>query len=312
LITQCYIHDLFLGRNTQGGNDDCGARGIDLSSASDIEISYNRLLNCLGPSYDYGQDGGAVEIWRAATRIKIHHNNMASCGGVMEVGGQGESVSDVSLYYNVIFYCGLPGNNWFGIQQGAGNDYAIVPSNFTVNNNTIVFSGGVWGMGTWVTMKNNIFYSSSGGGTQSNNFTGNPQFVNISTRDYHLQAGSPCIDAGANLGYTLDYDGMAVPQGGAPDIGAFEYVPVSTPVVAMPEISPNRMDAVGRLHAPNPVTGLEFKAWMAAASQRGVQLHLYDNTGRKLALPATMNSGMYIYRVVLCGKEYNGQTVIIR
>jgi hypothetical protein len=41
--------------------------------------------------------------------------------------------------------------------------------------------------------------------------------------DYHLQAGSPAINAGLNLGYPLDFDGKAVPQGTAPDIGAYEY-----------------------------------------------------------------------------------------
>jgi hypothetical protein len=51
----------------------------------------------------------------------------------------------------------------------------------------------------------------------------NPDFVNLTTRDFHLQAGSPCIGAGdTSLGITTDYDGVA--RGVAVDAGAFEYV----------------------------------------------------------------------------------------
>ena len=42
--------------------------------------------------------------------------------------------------------------------------------------------------------------------------------------DYHLQAGSPCIDAGtATNAPNTDYEGTTRPQGAAYDIGAYEY-----------------------------------------------------------------------------------------
>ncbi len=44
-----------------------------------------------------------------------------------------------------------------------------------------------------------------------------PLFVDSDNGDFSLQAGSPAIDAGTDLGYPF--------QGIAPDIGAFEYVP---------------------------------------------------------------------------------------
>jgi hypothetical protein len=43
--------------------------------------------------------------------------------------------------------------------------------------------------------------------------------------DYGLLPGSPAIDKGTLLGYTADYSGTAVPNGAAPDIGAYEYNP---------------------------------------------------------------------------------------
>jgi len=42
--------------------------------------------------------------------------------------------------------------------------------------------------------------------------------------DYRLKAGSPAIDAGVDVGQKKDIVGTAVPQGKAPDIGAYEYV----------------------------------------------------------------------------------------
>jgi hypothetical protein len=47
--------------------------------------------------------------------------------------------------------------------------------------------------------------------------------VNVGAEDFHLQAGSPAIDAGLFLGYTKDFEDKTVPIGAAPDMGASEY-----------------------------------------------------------------------------------------
>ncbi|MCX7015471.1 MAG: right-handed parallel beta-helix repeat-containing protein [Candidatus Sumerlaeota bacterium] len=50
-----------------------------------------------------------------------------------------------------------------------------------------------------------------------------PLFLDDSAGDLHLQAGSPCIDAGSPVdSVPTDYDKNARPAGAAPDIGAFE------------------------------------------------------------------------------------------
>lgn len=53
--------------------------------------------------------------------------------------------------------------------------------------------------------------------------TADPLFVGPTTGDFHLQAGSPAIDQGNNLGLTPDFYGVAVAN--PPDVGAAEYVP---------------------------------------------------------------------------------------
>ena len=53
----------------------------------------------------------------------------------------------------------------------------------------------------------------------------NPQFVNPSSGDYHLQSTSPAIDAGYNLGSVVqnDFDGVSRPQAAGYDIGPYEF-----------------------------------------------------------------------------------------
>jgi hypothetical protein len=46
-------------------------------------------------------------------------------------------------------------------------------------------------------------------------------WVQTDAPDYHLTSGSAAINAGANLGYTVDYEGNSIV--GAPDIGPYEY-----------------------------------------------------------------------------------------
>jgi hypothetical protein len=55
------------------------------------------------------------------------------------------------------------------------------------------------------------------GAFQTGNISVDPQFVDAAAPDVHLQPGSPCIDAGIDVG--LPYLGLA------PDMGAFEFSP---------------------------------------------------------------------------------------
>jgi len=55
------------------------------------------------------------------------------------------------------------------------------------------------------------------GAFQTGNISVDPQFVDLTVPDVHLRPGSPCIDAGVDVG--LPY------LGSAPDMGAFEFEP---------------------------------------------------------------------------------------
>lgn len=97
----------------------------------------------------------------------------------------------------------------------------------TIKNN--IFQGLAVGItaivGSTQTVDYNCFYDVttklSGTITSTNEVTTDPLFV--STSDFRLRAGSPCIDAGTDVGLTSDYAGVAIPLGMAPDIGAHEW-----------------------------------------------------------------------------------------
>jgi parallel beta-helix repeat protein len=61
----------------------------------------------------------------------------------------------------------------------------------------------------------------------------NPLWVDVAAHDFHLQAASPCIDAGLDVGLTRDHDGTLTPQQAGVDVGAFE-LPLTSITVGMP------------------------------------------------------------------------------
>jgi len=64
----------------------------------------------------------------------------------------------------------------------------------------------------------------------SSNISADPLFVDPTGGDYHLQSGSPCVDAGIDPVpdwglVNFDFDGDARPYGAGWDIGADEWMP---------------------------------------------------------------------------------------
>lgn len=250
LVTGNYAHDLVMVVNNEGGDNDYGAVGIWLYSSNN-EVSYNRMLNCKAPSLDYGFDGGVVEFYGDVDSCYIHHNLGENCVGSFEVGGQGVTLSHNLVSYNI--YINNGGSGGFHV----GGKFGVRFEDMRIENN--VFSDtlkGDYSIGFWngipetgaFLYQNNIFYipnyqrvSNSPGFTHKNNLyylggkteigfepgpgdkIGDPLFQAVNKKDFHLKAGSPAIDSGINLGYTIDFEGHQVPVGTAPDIGAYEF-----------------------------------------------------------------------------------------
>jgi hypothetical protein len=143
--------------------------------------------------------------------------------------------------------------------------YILQIPNVTVVNNTflenILYRGVYVEDSQYVTIMNNIFYGaythyevdegSLQGFTADYNlkypassqtwsephglWDVDPRFVDLASRDVHLQATSPAIDAGVALQeVSQDLDGVSRPQGLQYDIGAYEYVAAGTTFVDVP------------------------------------------------------------------------------
>lgn len=328
LITHNYAHDLVMVVNDPGGDNDFGAVGIWLY-ASNNEVSYNKMLNCIAPSYDYVTDGGMVEYYGDVDSSYVHHNWGEHCNGAFEVGGNGQTLTDNIVAYNVSI------NNIVSGGFHNGGAFSVFFKNFRVENNVFVdtsaqaYTIGFWGgtpKATEFVYRNNIFYvpkcqavSNAAGFTHQNNLyylggktnvgltpgtgdkIGDPLFVNLINKNYHLQPGSPAIDAGANLNYSIDYDGNPVPVGPAPDMGAFEYSMTT---------AQNEMANTGNncIIYPNPFSTTFILKFSDAINIKNDFLKIYDVCGREVKAVSInsnetvidnneLQSGIYFYSI---------------
>lgn len=133
-----------------------------------------------------------------------------------------DDVSDVKIHNNTIYDINTDGIDWNGAEgiyvgNGVGKVTKVdIRNNVIVLNhqgNHIVVEGA-----SNVMVDHNLYWPSPlrlKKISDANPRVTNPVFVNEQANDFRLQASSPAIDAGVDVG--LPFDGTA------PDLGAFEY-----------------------------------------------------------------------------------------
>ena len=170
-----------------------------------------------------------------------------------EVGGL---LENIKVYNNVAY-----NNGWCGLQVTSCCVATHPMSNIQIVNNTFYNNGVQWGGGLYienpsaqgVVIRNNLcsqnltfqiavnqdvpvahysadhnlidgFRDDSAEIRGTDYVEGDPQFVNASEADFHLQESSPAIDKGSPLDAPVnDYEGNIRPQGAGYDIGAYEH-----------------------------------------------------------------------------------------
>jgi PKD repeat protein len=204
----------------------------------------------------YGNGGMGIQIYRGGgvngvhasyntvRNSKLHDNGIAG----LEIGVGDGNVAYSNLIWNnpsaIFVEYGASNTKLYNntiYNSTDTNDYAIRIGYSGGASNTIVKNNVVWqtagsesiaNYGTGTVYSNNLGDKAmrnegAGSGTFSNNLVGggyNPLFVNAAAADFHVQAGSAAIDRGTTLTEVIsDFDGISRPQGGAYDIGAYEY-----------------------------------------------------------------------------------------
>lgn len=182
---------------------------------------YDFGLQCddLGGTYTYSTDGRGTVI--AYNRI---HSGDTS--GLMSSGIYiDDDSSNFIIHHNVVWKVGR------GIHLNSNS------RNHQVFNNTIHASVGEAGFGSYgdktgTIIRNNIWARGSVwfqgfGHTLSHNYlartSGPVGFVDEANDDFRLTPSSPCVDTGVDVGLDVDILGTPIPQGAAPDRGAYEY-----------------------------------------------------------------------------------------
>jgi parallel beta-helix repeat protein len=164
-------------------------------------IIRNNVFITRGTGYQSDVNVGELGL---VTNVSIIGNTMAAVNGPVEWAiWLNQYLSGVVVKDNAVYNHGNSTNPYLKIDAGA--------SNMDIGFNSVYNSNGVPPMGTpfagdlWMV---------------------NPQFVNVSGLDFHLNFTSPLIDRGINVSQlTSDYEGTARPVGTTTDIGAFEYHP---------------------------------------------------------------------------------------
>lgn len=241
------------------GNSD----GIDISYlGGDGDSHHNAIIGCT--AYNNSDDG--IDTWIS------NYNLIAGCtsyrNGYNRAGrssgdGQGFKLGGIGTNNNNGGYVLAINNVSFnnkanGMDQNGGSMPVYMYNNTVYNNGNKGITKTLDGI---IYVRNNISYNNAAGNIEapssivilSNNFTLNPNFVNTTYDDYHLQSSSFAINTGMTLntldldsGFTTgqpqywtdlisywlshDKDGLARPVDLVYEPGAFEYSAATTPL----------------------------------------------------------------------------------
>jgi hypothetical protein len=247
-----------LAKNTPGGDDDYGAWGV-LIEGTDNVVGHNRFWgNAAWCSYDYGQDGAAIEIY-AGVRNLIHHNVSRDDAAFVEIGSSEERISSDNVVAFNTYVSDRPAAEFLMVHAGqkfgptlrtqalhntvylprpertqGATCYGATcgPEVLSLHNNILVVGWrAIYAEGS-IGESHNVVWRPVGdpalavqGGAQLSptSFLADPRLADADRGDLRLRAGSPAIGAGADLALAFATDAGGDPLGRPFDIGAFAY-----------------------------------------------------------------------------------------
>ncbi len=216
----------YIDRSTDPGNKFC----IIMNGASESTrvkgaiIRYNHLIGLNDPA-----DGGCIYLEHTES-VDVYGNDIYAFNNVTLRGTSCASTAHgVRIYYN-IYHAGFKWCIWDDAGAEIYNNILISPTTRSIStcsatkfrNNIFYISPSAWGGSG--THSNNCYYNVTNPPSETGGIIANPQFVDYTNGNFHLQSTSPCINSGYELGLPCDFEGTPVPQGPSPDKGSYEWM----------------------------------------------------------------------------------------
>ena len=212
-------NEFYNGYHTTGCDIDVGAgynaslNNITVRNNYFHETSINRSTDLSNLIFVQNNNTGACKI----TNLYIYNNIFKWPNGYGILMENAQSV----FIYNNVFYDKNPNASSLSFVAVQGSSVATVKNNIfykSSGSSTELEAGGT------TTHDYNLFYNCTGGSEAHGITSQNPNFV--SSSDFHLQPGSPAIGAGIAIPeVTSDYEGIA--YGNPPNMGCYA-TPVSS------------------------------------------------------------------------------------
>jgi hypothetical protein len=282
-----------VGNLIQDNESRSNGGGIYVGYAFDggLEIVGNRVLR-----NTTGSSGGGLYIL-GSRPVTVANNILASNrahlgAGVHVRSGSGHSPR-VILAHNT-----LAGNQEASAIYGK---YSVTMS--LINNIVLSHTVGITvsdPLSANLTVDHNLFWGNDGDGIRgANPVDGDPLLVDPAGWDYHIQAGSPAIDAGAAVPWlTTDMDGDLRPIGLGYDIGADEFyyctaltgVDITGPVTGTASTACVFTATVAPPTANLPIT-YTWSPQPAAGQSSAVATYTWMTTGTKAITVTAENCG---------------------
>lgn len=257
-----YIINNYVGTGCNSGG---GGEGISVVRCDYSEVKYCSVIDNHKEGIDFknGCTYGTIAYNEVASPIigiyvdtqgdyqhdfHIYSNYIHGKGGIAGGNELGGTLKNIYIYNNIL----CNDMNGFGCigTEGERINIQVINNNFNVGNIALQLAVPKEAMYTDLIVKNNIIKGGCQGvnldegvmteddfildhnlfyGTNyvygTNYITGDPQWVDPSTGDYHLKSSSPAINTGSNTDApSLDFDGNTRPEGTFIDIGAYEYI----------------------------------------------------------------------------------------
>jgi hypothetical protein len=201
--------------------------------AKGLQIMYNNMSSAglqyddQGITYCYETDGGGTVI-----AYNLVHDNENSGTNPLGEGATGAGIYLDEDSSNFLVHHNVTWNVTHGIIiNGPSENNKIYNNTLAANDNQNSIRSAFDESLSGTIIRNNIFCNKNRiqddayGYTADHNTEENfdAKFVDRDNLDFSLRSDSPCIDAGVDVGIGIDLAGTAIPQGKAPDQGAYEY-----------------------------------------------------------------------------------------